>query len=382
VGSFQGRERLESYLIDDFLDSLVIFPLDGEPAVLAFSTGRISRALESASRGVEQWVTDYRVAFGGAPAAAVIKEKGFAKGHIGLVGLAPTAPGEIEGLVPLGFWNNLLKGLPEASFEDLTRPFTDLILIKSEDEMALLRYAAEASEAACQAMLDIARPGVSEADIYAAIMAEIYRRGCEARYPSLSLQSGPANIGWGAPRWLLRAEQPRCIRAGDMVQAEIHTCYGGQEAQVQMSVAVDPIDDLNQRCEQLARQAYEAGVRAVRPGVPFAEVVQAMEEPLRQAGCWAKTPLAHTLTFGSTGFTAVNREQLQGTSEAGIEGQIHPGIRRPELVLRVGMGLELEPNACLGTHRVNLGAGVVVTDSGCGELNVLPTRVQHVACAG
>jgi len=94
----------------------------------------------------------------------------------------------------------------------------------------------------------------------------------------------------------------------------------------------------------------------VRPGVPFAEVVQAMEEPLRQAGCWAKTPLTHTLTFGSTGFTAVNREQLQGTSEAGIEGQIHPGIRRPELVLRVGMGLELEPNACLGTHRVNLGA--------------------------
>ena len=50
VGSFQGRERLESYLIDDFLDSIVVFPLVGEPTVLAFSTSRISRAFESAAR--------------------------------------------------------------------------------------------------------------------------------------------------------------------------------------------------------------------------------------------------------------------------------------------------------------------------------------------
>src|SRR5437762_14161225 len=65
VGSFQGRERLESYLIDDFLDSNVIFPLEGEPVVLAFSTGRVSRTLESATRGVAPWVADIRVRFGG-----------------------------------------------------------------------------------------------------------------------------------------------------------------------------------------------------------------------------------------------------------------------------------------------------------------------------
>jgi hypothetical protein len=41
VGSFQGRERLENYLIDDFLDSIVILPAASEPVVLAFATGRI-----------------------------------------------------------------------------------------------------------------------------------------------------------------------------------------------------------------------------------------------------------------------------------------------------------------------------------------------------
>ncbi len=227
-------------------------------------------------------------------------------------------------------------------------------------------------------MLDVARPGVSEATVYAEVMREIYRHGCDARYPSLSLQSGPDNIGWGAPRWLLHAELPRRLAAGDLVQAEIHTCYGGQEAQVQMSVALDPLDEENRRCEVVARRAYEAGLAAVRPGATFADVVRAMEAPIRAAGCWAKTPLAHTLTFGSTGFTPVNRHQLAGTREEAIEGQGTPGIRRGDLVLQPGMGLELEPNACLGTHRVNLGAGVVVTASGAEELNVLPTRVRHV----
>ncbi len=228
-------------------------------------------------------------------------------------------------------------------------------------------------------MAATARPGVSEAAVYAEVLREIHRWGCDVRYPFLSLQSGVDNIGWGAPRWTLRAEPPRILERGDVVQAEIHTAYGGQEAQVQMSVALDPIDGELAACEQVARTSYEAGVAAVRPGITFAEVVQAMEEPLRRSGCWSKTPLLHTLTFGSTGFTPVNRDQLSGTAEGRVEGQVRAGVRRGELVLSEGMGLELEPNACIGTKRVNIGAGVIVTASACEELNVLPTRVHHIS---
>jgi Xaa-Pro aminopeptidase len=167
-----------------------------------------------------------------------------------------------------------------------------------------------------------------------------------------------------------------------MVQAEIHTLYGGQEAQVQMSVALDPVDADNQKCETVARRAYEAGLRAVKPGATFAEVVHALAAPIEAAGCWSKTPLAHTLSFGATGFTSVNRASLEGSGEGKVEGQAHPGIRRGELVLQAGMGLELEPNACLNTHRVNIGTGVLVTATSCEPLNEIPTRVHHVASAG
>jgi Xaa-Pro aminopeptidase len=146
-----------------------------------------------------------------------------------------------------------------------------------------------------------------------------------------------------------------------------------------MSVALDPVDPDLARCEAVARQSYEAGLAAVAPGVTFAEVVAAMERPLIDAGCWSKTPLLHTMTFGSTGFTPVNREQLAGTHDAFVEAVQKPGIRRPDLVLREGMVLELEPNACIGMRRVNIGAGVLVGRTGGIELNDVPTRVWHVA---
>jgi Xaa-Pro aminopeptidase len=263
--------------------------------------------------------------------------------------------------------------------EDFTRDLTDFMLVKSAEEIALLRFAARVSEEACVAMIEATRPGVNEASVYAEIMRTIYRWGCETRYPNMSLQSGPDNIGWGAPRWALRAEPPRVLQAGDMVQAEIHTLYGGVEAQVQMSIALDPVEGVLLTCERVARASYEAGVAAVRPGVTFATVVQAMEAPLRHAGCWGKTPLLHTMSFGATGFTALNREQLAGTREADVEGQTTVGVRRGDLVLAAGMVLELEPNACIGMQRVNIGGGVLVTGAGCEELNALATRVHHRA---
>jgi Xaa-Pro aminopeptidase len=377
AGSFNGRERLESYLIDDFLDAVVILPLEGDATVLSFSTQRTSRALESARRGVPLWVDDLRIGAGGAGVAHVLREQGLAGARIGLVGLGPTAPGETEGLVPLGFYRNLTRELPELQIEDFTQALTDFMLVKSAEEVALLRFAARVSEEACRAMIEAAQPGANEAAVYAEIMRTIYRWGCETRYPNLSLQSGPDNIGWGVPRWALRAEPPRVLERGDMVQAEIHTLYGGIEAQVQMSVALDPVGDVLNECERVARESYVAGIAAVRPGVTFAAVVAAMEEPLRRGGCWGKTPLLHTMSFGATGFTALNREQLAGTREAPIEGQITVGVRRGDLVLAPGMVLELEPNACIGMQRVNIGAGVLVTGTGCEELNVLPTRVYH-----
>ena len=381
VGSFQGRERLEGYLIDDFLDAVVVLPVEEEPVVLTVAAARASRVFESERRGIEPWVRDFRIGFGGAKVAGLLREKGLRHKRIGLVGIGPTAAGEAEGLVPLGFYHKLTAALSGVEVVDFTKDFTDFVHFKSAEELALIRFAAEVSEQACLAMIDACRPGISEAEVYAEIMREIHRWGCDTRYPFLSLQSGPDNISWGAPRWTVRAEPPRLLQRGDLVQAEIHTLYGGQESQVQMCVALDPIDDEVRACEAVARKSYEAGVAAIRPGIIFADLVRAMERPLIESGCWAKTPLAHTANFGAWGFSGVNREQLTNTREEALELNIDPDfmVREGWREIREGMALELEPNACIGMKRVNIGGIVLVTNAGAEELNRISTQVYHVA---
>jgi Xaa-Pro aminopeptidase len=106
----------------------------------------------------------------------------------------------------------------------------------------------------------------------------------------------------------------------------------------------------------------------------FAELLAVMEEPLKTAGCWGYTPLVHSLgPHFLPGRTLVNREQL----DLNVRYVGSNAARARQAVLQPGMVFAFEPNACLGNHRVNIGGTVVVTSTGCEELNQIPTEVTH-----
>jgi len=85
------------------------------------------------------------------------------------------------------------------------------------------------------------------------------------------------------------------LEPGDIVQAEVFAWVGGLEAQVQMSVAIPPVSEVNSQCADLARQAYEEGLRNLKPGKKFEDVVSAMEAVLDRPGVWHLTPLIHSM---------------------------------------------------------------------------------------
>jgi Xaa-Pro aminopeptidase len=73
------------------------------------------------------------------------------------------------------------------------------------------------------------------------------------------------------------------------------------------------------------------------------------------------------------GRTTVNQDQAK--LDIRFAG---PNVARPRpVVLQPGMVLAFEPNACIGDHRVNIGGTVIVTATGCEELNHIPTSVTH-----
>src|ERR1700731_3336116 len=356
VAGFRSREMYETYISDDYNEGCVIFPLEGDPVVITWAYLRVMRARWSAERGTILWVDDYRVATSGAGVAEVFGEKHLAEGSLGVVGLSSQAPTEIYGARPANFWMELTAALPKARWQDISEEFSHLMLVKSDEELAQVRYAARAAEAACKVIAEVAAPGVG------------------VRYPVIVMNSGPHTLSWGPPRWTTSGEAPRILQRGDLVQAELMPLCGNQEVQVQMTVALDPLDDTNKKCEQVALKSYAAGIKALKPGIAFADLLAVMEEPLKSAGCWGYTPLLHSVgPHFLAGRTLVNQDQVKlDVRYAGANA-----ARQRQAVLQPGMVFAFEPNACIGTHRVNIGGTVIVTATGCEELNHIPTTVTH-----
>lgn len=374
VGGFRAREMYESYLSDDYNEGCVLFPLDGEPIVVTWAPLRVKRAQWSASRGHTLWIEDYRVAASGKAVADVVEEMGLATARLGVVGLRSIAPTEQYGSIPAAFWLDFAGALPQAQMRDFSEEFSHLMLVKSGEELAQMRYAAAAAESACRVVAEIAEEGVGEEQVFAEASAEMLRHGIGLRYPAIVMNSGPATLSWGPPRWTTRGEAPRTLQRGDLLQMELMPLCGNQEAQVQMTVALDPIDDLALKCEKAARASYEVGVQALKPGIDFRELLAAMEEPLKTAGCWGYTPLVHSVApHFLNGSTLVNREGLN----LGVRLAGPPRAINRQRVIEAGMVFAFEPNACLGEHRVNIGGTVIVTPTGCEPLNEIPTRVTH-----
>ncbi len=374
VAGFRAREAYETYISDDYNEGCVIFPYDGDPVVITWAYLRVMRARWSQERGTKLWVDDYRVATSGEGVADVIKEKRLAEASLGVVGLTSQAPTEIYGAIPANFWNELTAALPKARWTDISEEFSHLMLVKSDEELAQVRYAARAAEAACRAIVEVTAPGIGEEVVFAEAIGAMLRHGIGIRYPMIVMNSGPHTLSWGPPRWTTSGEAPRVLQRGDLVQAELMPLCGNQEIQVQMTVALDPLDEISKKCERVARVSYEAGIKAIKPGMTFAELLAVMEEPLKVAGCWGYTPLVHSVgPHFLAGRTMVNREQLDlNVRYAGANT-----ARARKAVLQPGMVFAFEPNACIGDHRVNIGGTVVVTATGCEELNQIPTEVTH-----
>jgi Xaa-Pro aminopeptidase len=374
VAGFRSREMYETYISDDYNEGCVIFPLEGDPVVITWAYLRVMRARWSQERGTTLWVDDYRVATSGTGVAEVFREKYLAEGSLGVVGLSSQAPTEIYGAIPANFWMELTAALPKARWQDISEEFSHLMLVKSDEELAQVRYAARAAEAACKVIAEVAAPGVGEEVVFAEGTAEMLRHGIGVRYPVIVMNSGPHTLSWGPPRWTTSGEAPRILQRGDLMQAELMPLCGNQEVQVQMTVALDPLDDTNRKCEQVALAAYAAGIKALKPGIAFADLLVAMEEPLKSAGCWGYTPLVHSVgPHFLAGRTLVNQDQVKlDVRYAGANA-----ARARQAILQPGMVFAFEPNACIGHHRVNIGGTVIVTATGCEELNHIPTTVTH-----
>lgn len=369
-------EALDRYLTNWIPGCTVIFPLKGEPTLLVPMLTQLLTITPDTPREELPWMRDIRPGARGAVIAAILEEDGLERGHVGVVGLGGLRV-QWEGWIPYKTWNRVIEKLPNCTFTDVTAEFSELTMVRSDDELKEVRRAAQALERASERMIETVRIGATELDVYGATQSTLCTHGVFT--PKIILRSGPSTASWEDPPWLLGVGSPRRFERGDLVMAEIFGSCGGMEAQVQMAVAIPSVSSQHEECAKLAHQAYEEGLKHLRPGKKFSDVVSAMDAVMDRPDVWYLTPLIHSMNpMTCVGRTGVRIESMPGLDfYAKLGAEFGTGrIRGGDVVLKPGMVFELEPNACIGRHRVNVGGTVIVTENDAEPLNKLSTQMR------
>jgi len=365
---------LDAYFTNDRPGTIVIFARDADPIVLVGTPMTISDHIEARRRGDEVWIRpeNMRVARHPQGVLEVLRQHDLESSDIGVLGMDPVPPWHFVPIMPHALLAAVTQGLPQATFRGVYRPFLIRAAAQSKEEQAVLAHAAKIGDAMAAAMLAAAKPGVVETEVYAAGMAEAFRRGSIA--PPMIFQAGQGTISWGQPAWAYRPQKPRVIEDGDIILAEVFAYSGMKETQHQVAIAVGDVHPDAERAEHIARASYDAGLESLRPGNAFGDVVNAMRAPLDEAGGWNVHPLVHSINpYGPVcGWGAGLRAQPYA-SEYGLITDI-PTVGT-ELPLLPGMSFVFEPNCVIGHHTINIGGTVIVGNDEPIELNPFTARL-------
>ena len=236
----------------------LVLPRDGEASLFVGLANHVPNAREVSDVPQIEW-GGYR------PAEKVVERVGGAR-RVGLVGINATfAMG-----MPYAHWRELDGRVPE--LVDVTREFQRLRLVKSEEEIAWLRRAAELSDLAMLALRDGAQPGMAEFELVALAEDAYRRRGGQAHITFLR------SMSMDAPTGCLPAQNPsaRRLEPGDVIITEFSASYWGYSGQVHrpVFVAAEPTAAW-QRLFDVALEAYERLTVAVRAGATEADAIEA-----------------------------------------------------------------------------------------------------------
>lgn len=320
----------------------VYFPLQGEVTVWASSTNEWPKST---------WIEDTRLLERGAGGAAIVarmKQDGIAQNRIGIAGLDGGVYGhcrENEGEANWSSVELIRHAFPRADVVSATELIGEARFVKSDEELAFLRKAAEICDAVHDSVARVARPGVPERRVFAEMMYTHAALGGTAT-PMIGWQSGPRR---GVRH---RIEQPtfRVLCPGDLIVVEIDGRWGGYIAQIDSTFTIGPSHRETRDAFAVALDAFNRVVEKMKPGVTVRE--------LMEVAARAGTPGTRSAFLGMHG---------RGTGEDGplvIPGPLRSGTH--ELELQENSVMCVKPSAIIHGVRtpVRFGDNVVVTPSG------------------
>ena len=322
-----------------------VFPLEGEVTAYIFNRAGWWKQAQN-------WVQDVRDGRNrwGENAVERIKELGVENRTIGIAGLAGLfrAP---EGIIPYSSVQTIQNALPQAKLINVTEMMQEIRAVKSAEEIAFLERSTAIIEKTIEVMVQTAGPGVSEKELYGAMVNAMLANGGEL--PTLFfLSAGPEITNSSFVPTEYR------IQKGDRIIDEIEAKYAGYAAQAVSPMVIGKPDEDYDEMIKISRACFDAILDEMKPGVTFGTLFDIYRETLERHGngkhLW-NHPMMHARGLGDDGPALLGNKDLD---------------RFSKVELQTGMVFILKPQVRVaeGKGRASIGDTVVVTENGARRL--------------
>jgi Xaa-Pro aminopeptidase len=241
-----------------------------------------------------------------------------------------------------------------------TRVLAELKAVKSAAEIALMRRAAELTDAAMAAIQDRLADGEPHTERELARLADATMIGAGAdrtAYDSM-VQAGVRST------YNLARPTDRVIAPGDLVMTDIGARYRGYVADGGRGFTYGPVDRDKVAIVEAAATAVEAGFAAARPGILSAELNAAIQQALVEQGY---EPFSSEARGHGTGHgTGMDPEE-----ECPWIGPDDRTVLQEDMVFTLKATITVPEVGGLRTERI-----VRLTASGCEPLDAFPMRLH------
>ena len=162
------------------------------------------------------------------------------------------------------------------ALEDGTALIDRLLMHKLPAEIAVIRRAAQLADDAYVVFRHAVAPGRRQYELIADVEAFLRRRGCPDNFMIIG-SGGKDVLGMTPP-------SERRIAAGDMVTTELTPRSRAISRRSAGRCVVGKASEAQRRAFDVYREALEAGIAAVRPGVTAADIARAENDVFRKYG--------------------------------------------------------------------------------------------------
>lgn len=327
-------------------------PLPGIVMTTLFADNSPDIELRSPRRGTERGLSSIII--------DVLREKKMEQAHIG-VGSLDGVFRNVEGSIPYTTYSNLLKAFPQAQFENAVDMLWHVKWIHSAEEIAVFEKIASVSEAGLLAMLETARPGITNRHLWLSMFGAMLEcSGSRPQHLGITTAGGIAGIDLGSPL-------PFTINSGDILGQECSGCVLGYGAQVNHSVLIGSEGPADwPAAAGYCIDVFHALLDQITPGKSMKEVGDFLTQKRRERGDQRRRG---GVNFHFSGYGDLPRI---GTG---------PGQGTEDTVYQQGMVFDLKPDIVVkGTPLLaQFGDPIVVTEKGARRLGKRRLEVVHLA---